>query len=305
MLRINLQGIDYALLALYLASVLGIGVALRRYMRTGNDFLLSGRSLPARVCGLGFLSANLGAQEVIGMGACGAKYGMLTCHFYWIPTAGAMVFVGLFMMPFYNGSRARSVPEYPLLRFDEKNRVLNALTFAAMTVLSSGISMFAMAKLLEVLLGWDFNVSILASAGVLLAYILLGGLTSAIYNEVLQFFLVFFGFLPLALLGLRDTGGWAGLQARLATLATEQGFAPDTFTRVWHPLREATANPMGVEWIGMAMGLGWVLGFGYWCKDFLVVQRAMAAGSMTAARLTQLIAALPKCHFHSSSSYPV
>ncbi len=297
MLRINLHGIDYALLAIYFAFVLGIGVALRRYMRTGNDFLLSGRSLPAWVCGLAFLSANLGAQEVIGMGACGAKYGMLTCHFYWIPAAGAMVFVGLFMMPFYYGSRARSVPEYLLLRFDDKTRVLNALTFAAMTVLSSGISMFAMAKLLEVLLGWDFNVSILVSAGVVLAYILLGGLTSAIYNEVLQFFLIFFGFLPLALLGLRDAGGWAGLQARLATLATNQGFAPDTYTSVWHPLREASANPMGVEWIGMAMGLGWVLGFGYWCTDFLVVQRAMAAGSMTAARRTPLIAAVPKMLF--------
>jgi SSS family solute:Na+ symporter len=297
MTRIHLQAIDYLLIAIYFVFVLGIGFALRRHMRTGGDFLLSGRSLPAWVCGLAFLSANLGAQEVIGMGACGAKYGMLTCHFYWIPAVGAMVFVGLFMMPFYYGSRARSVPEYLRLRFDDKTRVLNAATFAAMTVLSSGISMFAMAKLLEILLGLDFNVSILASAAVVLSYILLGGLTSAIYNEVLQFFLIFFGFLPLALLGLRDTGGWTALQTRLAILATGQGYAPDTYTSVWHPLREASANPMGVEWIGMAMGLGWVLGFGYWCTDFLVVQRAMAADSMNAARRTPLIAAVPKMLF--------
>jgi len=295
--RIHLEGIDYLLLGLYFVFVLGIGAALKRHMRTSSDFFLSGRRIPAWVCGLAFLSANLGAQEVIGMGACGAKYGMLTCHFYWIPAVGAMVFVGLFMMPFYYGSRARSVPEYLRLRFDDKTRALNALTFAGMTVLSSGISMFAMAKLLELLLGWDFRLSILASAGVVLVYIVLGGLTSAIYNEVLQFFLIVCGFLPLALLGLRDIGGWTELQARLASIATSQGYAPDTLTRVWHPLREAAANPMGVEWIGMAMGLGWVLGFGYWCTDFLVVQRAMAAESMNAARRTPLIAAVPKMLF--------
>ena len=291
------NAVDYVILAVYFVFVLGIGVALKRFIRTGEDFFLSGRKLAAWICGLAFLSANLGAQEVIGMAACGAKYGLLTCHFYWIPAVAAMVFVGLFMMPFYYGSRARSVPEYLRLRFDEKTRGLNALTFAGMTVLSSGISLFALAKLLELLLGWDYSVSVWVSALIVLAYIFLGGLTSAIYNEVLQFFLIVLGFLPLALLGLKDIGGWAGLKARLAVTAVAQGYAPDALVRVWHPLSAPAANPMGVEWLGLAMGLGFVLGFGYWCTDFLVVQRAMAADSMASARRTPLIAAVPKMLF--------
>ena len=291
------NAVDYAILAVYFAFVLGIGVALKRFVKTGADFFLSGRSLAAWVCGLAFLSANLGAQEVIGMAACGAKYGLLTCHFYWIPAVAAMVFVGLFMMPFYYGSRARSVPEYLKLRFDEKTRGLNAITFAVMTIFSSGISLFALASLLNILLGWDFHASVLVSAAIVLAYIFLGGLTSAIYNEVLQFFLIVLGFLPLALLGLKDIGGWAGLKTKLAITASTQGYAPDALVRVWQPLHAATTNPMGVEWIGLAMGLGFVLGFGYWCTDFLVVQRAMAADSMLSAQRTPLIAAVPKMFF--------
>src|SRR5271157_4033737 len=175
---------------LYFVFVLGIGFALKRYMKTSKDFFQAGRSMPAWVCGLAFISANLGAQEVIGMGASGAKYGIATSHFYWIGAIPAMVFLGVFMMPFYYGSRARSVPEYLRLRFDEKTRGFNAFTFAVMTVLSSGISMYAMAKLIQVLLNWDFSTSVLASAAIVLAYTYLGGLTSAIYNEVLQFFLI-------------------------------------------------------------------------------------------------------------------
>jgi SSS family solute:Na+ symporter len=201
------------------------------------------------------------------------------------------------MMPFYYGSRARSVPEYLKLRFDEKTRGFNAITFAAMTVFSSGISMYALAKLLELVLGWSFHGSVLVSALIVLVYIFLGGLTSAIYNEVLQFFLIVMGFLPLVLLGLKDVGGWDGLTAKLNVVATNAGYEPGAWTHSWRHLGESSANPMGVEWFGMAMGLGFVLSFGYWCTDFLVVQRAMAAESMTAARRTPVLAAIPKMLF--------
>ena len=297
MQQIHLGAIDYALLIVYFAFVLGIGWVLRRYVRSSEDFFLSGRSIPAWIAGLAFISANLGAQEVIGMAASGAKYGMMTSHFYWVGAIPAMVFVGIFMMPFYYGSRARSVPEYLKLRFDEKTRGFNAMTFAVMTVFSSGISMYALAKLLELVLGWSFHTSVVLSAVIVLAYIFLGGLTSAIYNEVLQFFLIVLGFLPLVLLGLKDVGGWAGLTTKLETVATNAGFAPGAWSDSWRHMDAASANPMGVEWFGMAMGLGFVLSFGYWCTDFLVVQRAMAANSMTAARRTPLIAAFPKMLF--------
>src|SRR5574341_1816624 len=292
-----LTWIDYAVMLLYAAFVLGIGILLKRGVKNSMDFFLSGRAIPGWITGLAFISANLGAQEVIGMGASGAKYGIATSHFYWIGAIPAMAFVGLFMMPFYYGSRARSVPEYLKLRFDEKTRALNAISFAAMTVFSSGISMYAMGKLLNLLLGWSFDLSILVSAGVVLAYIFLGGLTSAIYNEVLQFFLIVFGFAPLTLLGLREVGGWSGLVARLQPVATANGFPPDAYTRSWAFMDHSTHNPVGVEWFGLAMGLGFVLSFGYWCTDFLVVQRAMAANSMAAARRTPLLAAIPKMLF--------
>ena len=293
----QLAAIDYAIMAVYFAAVLGVGFALKRMMRTSTDFFLSGKSLPAWVTGLAFISANLGAQEVIGMGASGAKYGIATSHFYWVGAVPAMLFVGLFMMPFYYGSRVRSVPEYLKLRFDEKTRTLNAVTFAAMTVFSSGISMYAMGKLFNLLLGWSFNVSVLVSAAIVLAYVSFGGLTSAIYNEVLQFFLIVFGFAPLVYLGLRSVGGWDGLTAKLNTASVAAGLPEGAYTHAWRGLGDAATNPIGVEWFGLVMGLGFVLSFGYWCTDFLVVQRAMAADSMTAARRTPLIAAFPKMVF--------
>jgi solute:Na+ symporter, SSS family len=292
--HIELHLIDYAILSLYFVFVLGIGWTLRRYMKTSTDFFLSGRSIPAWITGLAFISANLGAQEVIGMGASGAKYGIMTSHFYWVGAIPAMVFVGIFMMPFYYGSKARSVPEYLKLRFDEKTRGFNAISFATMTVFSSGVSMYALAKLFEILLSWNFHFSLLISALIVLAYIFLGGLTSAIYNEVLQFFLIALGFLPLTFLGLKDMGGWDGLKAKLVGVATSHGYAAGTWTESWRHMSTAASNPMGVEWFGMVMGLGFVLSFGYWCTDFLVVQRAMAANSMSAARRTPLIAAFPK-----------
>ena len=296
----NLTAIDWVIMFLYFAFVLGIGVFLKRFMKTSTDFFLAGRSLPAWVCGIAFMAANLGAVEVIGMGASGAKYGIATSHFYWIGAIPAMVFIGIFMMPFYYGSRARSVPEFLRLRFDEKTRALNAISFAVMTVFSSGISMYAMAKLIQALhmldvplakmglpMSWSFHLSVFISALIVLGYVFLGGLTSAIYNEVLQFFLIVAGFLPLVFLGLKNVGGWSGLKTQL----------PSAFTHSWQGMTSAQSNPLGVEWFGLAMGLGFTLSFGYWCTNFLVVQRAMAAGSMIDARRTPLIAALPKMFF--------
>jgi len=296
----NLTAIDWVIMFLYFAFVLGIGVFLKRFMKTSTDFFLAGRSLPAWVCGIAFMAANLGAVEVIGMGASGAKYGIATSHFYWIGAIPAMVFIGLFMMPFYYGSRARSVPEFLRLRFDEKTRAFNAIVFAVMTVLSSGISMYAMAKLIQVLhildvplakmglpMSWSFHLSVFISALIVLGYVFLGGLTSAIYNEVLQFFLIVAGFLPLVFLGLKNVGGWSGLKTHL----------PSAFTHSWQGMTSAQSNPLGVEWFGLVMGLGFTLSFGYWCTNFLVVQRAMAAGSMIDARRTPLIAAVPKMFF--------
>jgi SSS family solute:Na+ symporter len=303
MQQIQLGAIDYVVLGVYFAFVLGIGFWLKRFMKTSTDFFLSGRSIPAWIAGLAFISANLGAQEVIGMAASGAKYGIMTSHFYWVGAIPAMVFVGIFMMPFYYGSKARSVPEYLKLRFDEKTRAFNAVSFAVMTVFSSGISMHVLAKLLEQILGFNYNLCILVSAAIVLAYIFMGGLTSAIYNEVLQFFLIVLGFLPLVFLGLKSVGGWEGLVRKLSVVAVSpdnpagKTFSAGAWTQSWANMNSSAANPMGVEWFGMVMGLGFVLSFGYWCTDFLVVQRAMAADSMSAARRTPLIAAIPKMLF--------
>jgi SSS family solute:Na+ symporter len=294
---ISLVWIDYAVMLVYFVFVLGIGFMLKNFMKTSTDFFLSGRSIPAWIAGLAFISANLGAQEVIGMAASAAKYGIATSHFYWVGAVPAMVFLALFMMPFYYATRVRSVPEYLKLRFDEKTRGLNAISFAAMTIFSSGVSMYAMGKLFNLLLGWDFDTSMIIAAVVVLSYIFLGGLTSAIYNEVLQFFLIVFGFIPLVYLGLRDVGGWQGLEAKLMTVSTEGGYAPTALTQSWAFMGDASKNPIGIEWFGLVMGLGFVLSFGYWCTDFLVVQRAMAAKSLTAAQRTPIIAAFPKMIF--------
>src|SRR5579883_2208301 len=282
LLHLSLNWLDKVILGLYCLFVLGIGWRLKRQMRTSDDFFLSGRRIPSWITGLAFLSANLGALEMMGMAASGAKYGMLTSHFYWIGAVPAMIFVALFMMPFYYGSRARSVPEYLRLRFDEKTRALNAFSFAVMTVFSSGISMYAMALLIQTLGllhgivpdAWIFHVSIVISAVIVLGYIFLGGLTSAIYNEVLQFFLIVAGFLPLVWIGLRNVGGWEGIKRTL----------PVGMTHSWHGITHANTNPLGVEVVGLVMGLGFVLSFGYWCTDFLVIQRAMAAESHDSAR---------------------
>jgi solute:Na+ symporter, SSS family len=283
-MTITLGPFDYAILSAYFLFVVAVGWMVRRRVRTSEDFLTSHRSVPLWITSLAFLAANLGAQEVMGMCASGAKYGLMTVHFYWVGAIPAMMFVGVFMMPFYYGSRARSVPEFLKLRFDEKTRALNAASFAVMTVFSSGISLYALGKLFQLLLGWSFEQSVLLSAAVVLVYTFLGGLTSAIYNEVLQFFLIIIGFSPLAIMAVTKAGGWAGMSARL----------PPVMVHAWKYTGSAADNPMGVEAFGLLAGLGFVLSFGYWCTDFLVVQRAMAANSMSAARRTPLIAAFPK-----------
>jgi solute:Na+ symporter, SSS family len=279
-----LHFIDYLVLALYFGFVLGIGWFLRKNVTSSSDFLTSGHSLPLWITSLAFLAANMGALEMIGMCGSGAKYGMMTSHFYWLGAIPAMLFVGVFMMPFYYGSKARSVPEYLKLRFDEKTRAFNAFTFAIMTIFTSGISMYALGILLQAIFGWSFTFSVLASAGIVLAYTYLGGLSSAIYNEVLQFFLIVVGFAPMAILSVEKAGGWAGISQRLSPIMTES----------WRHMSKPSDNPMGVEIFGMAMGLGFVLSFGYWCTNYLVVQRAMAAKSMTDARNTPIVGAFPK-----------
>jgi SSS family solute:Na+ symporter len=302
----NLHWIDYAVMLIYVGFVVGIGFALSRYMRTGADFFLSGRSIPAWVCGLAFLSANLGALELVGMAASGAKYGIATCHFYWLGAIPAMIFLAVFMMPFYYGSKARSVPEYLKLRFDERTRAFNSCTFAVMTLFASGISIDLLAQLLQTLLGWNYYFSLILCSFVVLIYVLKGGLTSAMYTEVLQFFMIVLGFAPVVWLGLKDVGGWDALKDSLRGVAQNPAavgvnthpFAPDAWTSAWKPLIAGpTANPMGVDLFATVFGLGFVLSFGYWCTNFLVIQRAMAAKDMSSARRTPIIAALPKMLF--------
>ncbi|MBS1576147.1 MAG: sodium:solute symporter family protein [Bacteroidetes bacterium] len=275
---------DYLIILVYFAFVITVGFIIKKKIKSSNDFLSSSRNIPLWITSLAFISANLGAQEVIGMVASGAKYGIMTVHFYWVGAIFAMVFLGVFMMPFYYGSRARSVPEYLSMRFDEKTRGLNAISFAVMTVFSSGVSLYALAKLLEIILKWDFDVSIWLAAGIVMAYTFLGGLTSAVYNEVLQFFLIVLGLSPLVIVALQDAGGWAAIKANLQ---------PE-LTHAWKYMGNPDANPMGLHFMSLIFGLGFVMSFGYWCTDFLVVQRAMIAKNMGDAQRTPIVAALPK-----------
>lgn len=280
----KLELIDYLIIAIYFVFVIGIGFLLKRQVKSANDFLMSNRSIPLWITSLAFISANLGAQEVLGMAANGAKYGLYTAHYYWLGAALAMIFLGVFMMPFYYGSKARSVPEYLKLRFDEKTRTFDALSFAAMTVFSSGVSLYALAMLMDVILGWNFDLSIWVAAAVVFVYIFMGGLTSAVYNEVLQFFLIVLGIAPLVFIGLYKVGGWEGIVANVA----------DYKLHMWKGLDDPSHNPMGIDAFSMVFGLGFVLAFGYWCTDFLVVQRAMISKNLTDAQRTPIIAAIPK-----------
>ncbi|MGC4016824.1 MAG: sodium:solute symporter family protein [Luteolibacter sp.] len=288
----GLHPIDYSILAIYLVFVIGIGFALKRYTKSAEDFFLSGRSIPGWVTGLAFISANLGAQELIGMAASGAEYGIMTSHFYWVGAIPAMVFLGIFMMPMYYGSKARSVPEYLKMRYDERTRTFNSISFAFMTIFSSGISMHALADLLNTLLGWNYTLSLVITSAIVLAYVLKGGLSSAIYNEVLQFFMIVLGIAPLAFIALKDVGGWEGLVHKIGALGPAEAGRMHSWAQTG-----GTENPLGVPWYGILFGLGFVLSFGYWCTNFAEVQRALAANSMGAARRTPIIGAIPKMLF--------
>src|SRR4051794_2115229 len=290
MLRLDVSTLDYTILAIYFCVVLGIGLVARLTIKSDIDFFLSGRSLPAWITGLAFVAANLGALEILGMAANGAQYGIATVHFYWVGAVPAMVFLGLVMMPFYYGAKVRSVPEYLRLRFGEFAHAWNAGSFAVATVLISGVNLFALALVLHLMLGWSITVAIFVAAAIVLAYITLGGLTSAIYNEVLQFFIIVASLLPLTLVALHDMGGVEGLKDKV-----RHSKLGDLGLHAWQGLEPGhVTNPIGGDWIAMVMGLGFVLSFGYWTTNFAEVQRALSAKNMSAAQRTPLIGAYPK-----------
>jgi SSS family solute:Na+ symporter len=291
MLRLHPSALDYAILAVYFVVVLGIGFVARLAIKTDVDFFLSGRSLPAWITGLAFIAANLGALEILGQAANGAQYGVPAVHYYWLGAVPAMVFLGIVMMPFYYGAKVRSVPEYLRLRFNSATHAFNAATFAVATVLISGVNLFALALIIHLMLGWSVAIAILVAAVLVLVYITLGGLTSAIYNEVLQFFVIVASLLPLTIVGLHAVGGINGLQHRI------KAFKPlgDAGLHAWRGLAiHHVTNPLHSDWVGLVFGLGFVLSFGYWTTNFAEVQRALSARNMSAARRTPLIGAYPK-----------
>jgi solute:Na+ symporter, SSS family len=283
---ISLSFSDLLIIGLYFAMVLGIGVYLRRYATTSNDFFMAGRDISAWVAGLSFLSANLGAIELMGWSASTYQYGILAAHFYWIAAFPSMVLLGLVMMPFYYISKTHSVPGYLQLRYGEAARALSGISFAFMTVLMSGINMYAMALVMKVVLGWSIHFSILVSSLTVAIYVALGGLYSAIFNEVLQFFLIWLGALIIPVLGMMEVGGWSGLVAKI-----HERVGSDAYVHLWSTLGTFSGNPMGVHWTGVVFGLGGAIACGYWTTDFLVVQRAMAAKDLRSAQLAPIIAA--------------
>jgi solute:Na+ symporter, SSS family len=298
--RLDTNLVDYAILAIYFVAVLGIGFAAKRYIKTSLDYFLSGRSLPAWITGLAFISANLGALEVLGMAANGAQYGVYTVHYYWIGAVPAMVFLGIVMMPFYYGSKVRSVPEYLRLRFNKPTHLFNALTFAFATVLIAGVNLYALALVLKLMLGWPIIIGIIVAAAVVLAYITLGGLSSAIYNEVLQFFVILAALIPLTIVGLHDVGGWDGLKDRVQEVNSK-----DELFHSWVGTGIGNVdNPLGASWVPIVFGLGFVLSFGYWTTNFAEVQRALSAKSLSAARRTPLIGAYPKAFIPAITIIP-
>lgn len=287
-LRLPTNGLDYTILGIYFVVVLGIGFAARRSVKTSLDFFLSGRSLPAWVTGLAFVAANLGATEILGMAANGAQYGVYTGHWYWIGAIPAMVFLGLVMMPFYYNSKVRSVPEFLLHRFGPSSHLLSAVIFAVSAVLIAGVNLYALALVLNALLGWKLWVAIVVAGFFVLAYITLGGLSSAIYTEVLQFFVILAALIPLTVLGLKHVGGWSGLSD---SLSSSHGHS---FMTTWEGTGIGSSNPLGANWLTIVLGLGFVMSFGYWTTNFAEVQRSLSAKNLSAARRTPLIAAFPK-----------
>jgi SSS family solute:Na+ symporter len=293
MTRLDVNFFDYGILFVYFALVVAIGLLARRAIATSEDFLLSGRSLPAWVTGLAFISANLGAIEILGMAANGAQYGISTVHFYWIGAVPAMVFLGLVMMPFYYGSRVRSVPEYTRRRFNKQSHLLNGIAFSLSSVLSAGVNLYALALVIQALVGWPKWLAIVVAAGFVLAYITLGGLSGAIYNEVLQFFVIIAGLIPLLIIGLKGVGGWSGLKEKVAANASTPTMQQHAFSTWGGTGIGHWTNPLG-DWLGIVMGLGFALSFGYWTTNFTEVQRALSAKNLSAAERTPLIGAFPK-----------
>lgn len=281
---IGLTFVDWLIIILYFASVLGMGLYLKKYTKSEEDFFLAGRKNSAWVAGLAFLSANMGALELLGMTGNTFKYGMYVAHFYWIGAIPAMLFLALYMMPFYYSSKIKSIPGYLKLRFDEKTRVLNGIAFGVMTLLVSGINLYAMALVLRTFLGWNWDVSMWASAATVAAYVGLSGLMSAIFTEIIQFFLIWFGLFLAAVLGIVEIGGIDQIFARI----------PEAYGTLWSTSGDPTQNGMMITWAGIVLGLGFVLSFGYWTTDFLVVQRAFSAKNLNAARMTPIIASFFK-----------
>ncbi|MEU1943757.1 sodium:solute symporter family protein [Streptomyces sp. NPDC020125] len=287
-LRLPTNALDYTILILYFVVVLGVGFAARASVKTSLDFFLSGRSLPAWVTGLAFVAANLGALEILGMAANGAQYGVYTVHWYWVGAIPAMVFLGLVMMPFYYGSKVRSVPEFLLHRYGPSSHLLSSIIFSIASVLIAGVNLYAMAIVVEALLGWPQWVAIVVAGLFVLAYITLGGLSSAIYNEVLQFFVILAALIPLTVIGLRRVGGFGGLKDSLV-----HSHGPN-FVSAWGGTGIGSPNPLGANWLTIVLGLGFCLSFGYWTTNFAEVQRALSARNLSAAQRTPLIAAFPK-----------
>ncbi len=281
---VNLSTVDLAIVVIYFALVLAIGFYLKRFATTGEDFFMAGREMTAWVAGLAFVSANLGSLELLGWAGSAYQYGILAAHWYWIGAIPAMIFLGLLMMPFYYISKTHSVPGYLQLRYGTAASGLSAVTFAIMTILMSGVNMYAMAVVMKVVLGWDLNFSIFISSVTVAVYVAAGGLFSAIFNEVLQFFLIWFGALLIPILGLIETGGWKGMVARI-----QQNFPGQDFTHMWRGLGHFENNPMGMHWTGIVFGLAMVQSMGYWTTDFLVVQRVLSAKDIRSAKLAPII----------------
>jgi solute:Na+ symporter, SSS family len=282
----SLHAVDILIILIYFAAILGIGFYLKRFTKTGEDFFLAGRQMTAWVAGLSFLAANLGSLELMGWAAASYQYGILATHWYWIGAIPAMLFLGIVMMPFYYISKTHSVPGYLKLRFGEPTRALSAITFAVMTVLMSGVNIYAMALVMKVVLGWNIHFSIWVSSVTVGIYVALGGLLSAVFNEVLQFVLIWAGALLIPIIGLVEVGGWNGLVTRIA-----QNNPGQNYTHLWSTLGHFSDNPMGIHWTGIVLGLGWVISFGYWTTDFLVVQRVLTAKDLRSAKMAPIIGA--------------
>jgi solute:Na+ symporter, SSS family len=285
----HLSPLDISIIAIYFAMVIWIGFYLKSKANTSEEFFMAGREMTAWIAGLSFVSANLGSLELMGWAGSAYQYGILAAHWYWIGAIPAMLFLGMVMMPFYYVCKTHSVPGYLKLRFGQGSSTVAAISFAFMTVLMSGVNMFSMAKVMEIVLGWDLTFSIVVSSLAVAAYVALGGLRSAIFNEVLQFMLIWGGALLVPILGLIEAGGWTGLQARIKANIAADLIPPGDYTHMWRSMGHFADNPMGVHWTGIVFGLGFAISFGYWTTDFLVVQRVLAANSLRSARMAPVI----------------